>query len=84
MANKKGKVYEVGAILDEKVVDGITNYLIEWTGYPKSESTWEIESNLSCLVLIAEYENRQRHNLKRKNDELFASVPKRTKSQEVC
>lgn len=38
--------YEVDAILDCKVENGQTKYLIRWAGYGMSQSTWEPEESL--------------------------------------
>ena len=43
---RKHKEYEVVAVLDHRVVDGMTQYLVHWLGYPASKATWEDASHL--------------------------------------
>ena len=41
-----GDVFEVDNILDKKIVDGMTYYLIEWNGCTMSDASWEPEHNV--------------------------------------
>ena len=43
---RRHKEYEVVAVLDHRVVDGMTQYLVHWLGYLASEATWEDASHL--------------------------------------
>lgn len=46
-ANGSDQEYEVENILAEQLTeDGVTYYLVEWTGFQLHESTWEPEANL--------------------------------------
>lgn len=44
---KENLVYEVEAVVEHKVLDGEVYYLIKWKGYPDSDRSWEVESQLS-------------------------------------
>lgn len=35
----EGKEYEVDCILAETIIDGVTKYLTQWTGYPETKAT---------------------------------------------
>eukprot|EP00455_Lapot_gusevi_P053333 TRINITY_DN8301_c0_g1_i9.p1 TRINITY_DN8301_c0_g1~~TRINITY_DN8301_c0_g1_i9.p1 ORF type:complete len:283 (+),score=48.41 TRINITY_DN8301_c0_g1_i9:110-958(+) len=53
--------YEVEAILDDKVEDGIHLYFIKWKGYPSSANTWEPEAHLtSCDNKLEAYKNQSK------------------------
>ncbi|KAK4101403.1 hypothetical protein N658DRAFT_59617 [Parathielavia hyrcaniae] len=44
--NDPNQEYAVENILAEGLIDGTMHYLIQWTGFPLHECTWEPESNL--------------------------------------
>ena len=49
-----GDVYDVEAILAERVTRGERWYLVKWVGYGEKRSTWEPRSNLAtCTVFLA-------------------------------
>merc|ERR1712179_421541 len=50
--------YEVESIVDNRVVDGVTEYLVKWKGWENEEDqTWEPEENLvGSEKLIKKYE----------------------------
>lgn len=74
------KIYEVEKILNKKVVDGKTYYLLKWQDYLESDSTWEVDTNVLCSELIEDFENRKQQQLKRKIvDKADAIQPKRKK-----
>ena len=50
--------YEVEKILNKKIIDNQVYYLIKWKYYPLSANSWEPQSNLDCLELLNEYENK--------------------------
>lgn len=48
--------YEVEQILEKKIENGETMYLLHWVGYPQSESTWEPEENLTqCQNMLTAF-----------------------------
>lgn len=74
------KLYDVEKILNKKVVDGKTYYLLKWQDYSESDSTWEVDTNVLCPELIDDFESRERQQLKRKIvDKADAIQPKRKK-----
>jgi hypothetical protein len=47
-------VYEVEKILGEKRnAEGLMEYHIKWKGYPESDNTWEVASNISRAAMTA-------------------------------
>ena len=50
--------YEVEKILNKRMVDNKTQYLIKWRGYDHNENTWERIENIFCLDEIERFENR--------------------------
>ncbi|CDW55492.1 Heterochromatin protein 1 [Trichuris trichiura] len=48
--------YVVERIVDKRLVDGKTQYLLKWQGYPDDENSWEPEENLDCKDLIMDFE----------------------------
>ncbi|KFD54312.1 hypothetical protein M514_04854 [Trichuris suis] len=48
--------YVVERIVDKRLVDGKTQYLLKWQGYPDDENSWEPEENLDCRDLITDFE----------------------------
>jgi hypothetical protein len=54
--------FEVEAIIQHRVGDNGTEYLVKWKGYPQSENTWEPETNLrNCQRMLQKYRHlRQR------------------------
>ncbi|GLV36753.1 Heterochromatin Protein 1b [Carabus blaptoides fortunei] len=51
-------VYDVEVVLDRKIIDGVTFYLLKWIGYSDEYNTWEPEENLHCKGLIEDYLRR--------------------------
>ena len=50
--------YEVGRILNRKVVKGKEFYLVLWKGHNRKDATWEPKSSLDgCADLIQDYES---------------------------
>lgn len=66
-------IFQVEAVVDEKMVKGVKYYLIRWKGYSEDSDTWEPENTLSCPDLVKKF------NSNRKND----SSPKSKKIKEV-
>ena|SRR5436190_18028614 len=51
--------YEVGAILDSKIVQRKLEYYVDWEGYTPEERTWEpVEHLTRALDLIADFHRR--------------------------
>ena len=56
--------YEVEAIIGKRTIRGQVQYKIKWLNYEDNESTWEPISNLSCNILIKQYEESIKHFIK--------------------
>lgn len=52
-------VYTAERIINERVRNGVTQYLIKWKGYPHSQNTWEPFENILDRSLISAYNKRQ-------------------------
>lgn len=52
----KNKIYLVERIVDHRIRNGTTEYLVSWQGYPEEQNTWEPPQNLDCPDLLHEYE----------------------------
>ena len=58
----------VEKILDKRVIQGKTEYLIKWQGYSDAENSWEPYENLKHLnQLIQEFEKKYESNQKQSN-----------------
>jgi hypothetical protein len=53
--------YEVEEILNERKAGRGMQYLIKWKGYPRSEATWELRSQLAkhALDVVKDWEERR-------------------------
>lgn len=51
--NDPNKLYEIEEILDNRYNEtlGTKEYLIKWKGYSDSDNTWEVEKNISKVLL---------------------------------
>ncbi|PQE24822.1 chromo domain-containing protein [Rutstroemia sp. NJR-2017a BVV2] len=49
----------VECILSEKIQDGRTLYLLDWTGYPREMATWEPPENIQDPEIIKTWEERK-------------------------
>ncbi|EDW61378.1 heterochromatin protein 1J [Drosophila virilis] len=58
--------YVVEGIEGKRIVNGVTEYLLKWHGYPRSENTWEPVENLSCPDFIAAFEESERNKAQAK------------------
>lgn len=58
--------YVVEGIEGKRIVNGVTEYLLKWHGYPRSENTWEPVENLSCPDFIASFEKSARNKAQAK------------------
>lgn len=77
------KIYDVEKILNKKVVNGKTYYLLKWQNYPESDSTWEVDTDVLCPELIEDFENRERQHLKRKIVEKADTIQPKRKKENV-
>ena len=61
--NEKVKCYTIESIISHKNIKTKPEYLVKWSGYPPSESTWEPLEHLSFAEqLVSDYNND--HKLK--------------------
>ncbi len=59
--------YEVEEILDKKIIDGHTKYLVKWKDWDLEDSTWEPRKNLKNVSEeIEKFERKQRMNMLRR------------------
>eukprot|EP00962_Isochrysis_galbana_P028627 scaffold9087_cov119-Isochrysis_galbana.AAC.10 len=61
--------YLVEELLRRRGSGAKVEYLVKWRGYPRSESTWEPENELSrrCADLIAEFKPKATAKVKKKS-----------------
>lgn len=50
-------VYEVEAIIGQRIKNGKKQYLLRWKSFNDSDATWEDEDSLNCPELLAEYKD---------------------------
>ena len=69
MTNYLEEEYEVEKIIDKKIENGKTLYLVKWVGWDLSESTWEPQANLeNSKLLIEKYEkSKKKHKASNKS-----------------
>lgn len=57
--------FEVEALRDKRVKDGVALYLVKWKDYSDSDNTWEPISHLEgSMDLVRDYEERRGRRLK--------------------
>ena len=56
MTSSEEDVYEIEAIVNDRMHSGKKQYFIKWVGYPESDNTWEDASNIYSDELKKEYE----------------------------
>lgn len=54
-----GDIFEVGRLLDDKVV-AESYYLVRWKGFGAKHDSWERESNLSCPSILKKYKQHKK------------------------
>ena len=60
MSSLEDDVYEIEAIMGDRMNSGKRQYFIKWVGYPESDNTWEDEANIYSEELKREYEESKR------------------------
>jgi chromodomain protein Y len=62
MAGTFKRLYTVEAILDKKLINGATHYLVKWKDYSKHQNTWEPLNHLTNVKwMIENYENAKQN-----------------------
>lgn len=61
-------MFQVEKIVDEKVVNGVRQYLIRWKGYDAKDDTWEPEDTLNCPDLIKKFKKSSKREKSDKNE----------------
>lgn len=67
MSSAEEDVYDVEAIVGDRIVKGRKQYLIKWLGYPSSQNTWEYEDNIFSEDLKEKYEASKKKPKKAKS-----------------
>uniref|UniRef100_A0A8C9ZDV5 Chromobox 1 n=1 Tax=Sander lucioperca TaxID=283035 RepID=A0A8C9ZDV5_SANLU len=60
--------YEVEKILDHRVVNGRVEFLLKLKGFSDEDNTWELQDNLDCPDLIAEYMQKHKEKEEKKKE----------------
>lgn len=60
--NATEEEYEVERILDQRVRNGIPEYLIQWKGYTSDDNSWEPTKNLNCPDKVKEFKERNKQH----------------------
>ncbi len=76
MASSSEDVYDVEAIIDDRIHNGKKQYLIKWMGYGMKDSTWEYEQNIFCTELKRKYEGSKKEKKVSKENKKDKKKPK--------
>ena len=61
-------MYDVEKIVDKRVSNNSTEYLIKWTGYPTADNEWKREEELAYVTeLVEDYELQLKNKKKQQN-----------------
>lgn len=58
--------FQVDKLLDRRVKNGKTEYLLSWKGYGPEENTWEPKANLDCPELIKAFDDKYKDEKRKK------------------
>ncbi len=63
--------YQVEKILNKRIIDGQTKYLIKWMDWPATDSTWEPIENLdNVLYMVEEFKENLKEEKKKNKKEI--------------
>merc|ERR1712062_695935 len=82
-----GEEFVVDRILDKRIKNGKTEYLISWKGFGPEENTWEPKANMDCPEMIKEFDEKHKEEKKKKpssSKKEGGSTSKANKSQEAA
>ena len=72
--------FEIEKIIGKRIYNNYKEYLVQWKGYLKNESTWEPEANLTNAKLaIAKFEYEYQKKQKKKKKEKNKLIKKKIK-----
>lgn len=66
IGDDKDRVFEVVRIHAKKTIRGVVYYLLEFKGFDRDQCSYEPESMIECPDLVADFENRYKKNVMKK------------------
>lgn len=75
------EIWQVEAVVDEKMVRGVKHYLIRWKGYSEDNDTWEPEDTLSCPELVKQFYTSRKNNTNSKSKKIKEKVKPKSKKK---